>query len=225
MSLSTKLNGMIFALILCSAMAVGAQETTPPTTADEREALYTEVLARRVDGIMQRLALTDTNKAYRVRNALLLQYRTLRLRDEAIDVKLGASGKDSSDLKARADVRRKLSAPLHEWFFSMLSIDLTPAQVEVIKDEMTYHKVKVTFDAYCQIIPNLTEADKAKVMELLKVAREEAVDGGSAPEKSAIFQVYKDQINAHLTAAGHDVAKAFADWEAKQAAQQASSGK
>jgi hypothetical protein len=202
MSLSTKLNGMIFALILCSAMAVGAQETTPPTTADEREALYTEVLARRVDGIMQRLALTDTNKAYRVRNALLLQYRTLRLRDEAIDVKLGASGKDSSDLKARADVRRKLSAPLHEWFFSMLS-----------------------FDAYCQIIPNLTEADKAKVMELLKVAREEAVDGGSAPEKSAIFQVYKDQINAHLTAAGHDVAKAFADWEAKQAAQQASSGK
>jgi hypothetical protein len=216
---------MVLALILCSALAAGAQETTPPTTAAEREALYDEVLARRVDGIMQRLALADSNRADRVRNALLLQYRTLRLRDEAIDAKLGASGTDNSDFKARAEVRRKLSAPLHEWFFAVLSIDLTPAQVDVIKDAMTYNKVKVTFDAYCQIIPNLTEADKAKVMELLKEAREEAVDGGSAPEKSAIFQVYKDQINAHLTAAGHNVAKALADWEAKQAAPQAAVGK
>jgi hypothetical protein len=54
-------------------------------------------------------------------------------------------------------------------------------------------------------------------MELLKAAREKAMDGGSAVEKSAIFQGYKDQINDYLNAHGHDVAKAYREWEARQA--------
>jgi hypothetical protein len=49
-------------------------------------------------------------------------------------------------------------------------------------------------------------------------AREEAIDGGSAGEKSAIFQKYKDQINDYLNAHGHDVAKAYKEWESKQQA-------
>ena len=77
---------------------------------------------------------------------------------------------------------------------------------------MTYNKVKVTYDAYCSIVPNLTDAEKARIMELLKAAREEAMDGGSAPEKSAIFKKYKDQINSYLDVQGHDTAKAFKDW-------------
>ena len=55
-----------------------------------------------------------------------------------------------------------------------------PEQVEIVKDRMTYNKVKVTYDAYCAIVPNLTESDKSKISELLKAAREEAIDGGSA---------------------------------------------
>ena len=54
-------------------------------------------------------------------------------------------------------------------------------------------------------------------MDLLKVAREKAIDGGSATEKSEIFQEYKNQINDYLNANGHDVAKAYKDWDAKQA--------
>ena len=106
----------------------------------------------------------------------------------------------------------------------MLALDLTPEQVDAVKDQMTYNKLKVTFDAYCNIIPNLTDGDKAKIQELLKAAREEAVDGGSASEKSAAFQKYKDQINAYLDANGHDVAKAYKDWEAKQASQKSDAG-
>ena len=45
---------------------------------------------------------------------------------------------------------------------------------------MTYNKVKITYDAYIDIVPALTAADKAKIMELLKAAREKAIDGGSA---------------------------------------------
>jgi hypothetical protein len=196
-----------------------AQQSTLPATVEEREALYNEVLDRRVNGIMQQLALTDTNKADRIRNALLLQYRTLRLRDDFMDAQLKSEGKDPTDLKARAELRQKLSAPLRQWFVSLLAVDLDAKQVETIKDQMTYNKVKVTYDAYCDIIPNLSEADKARILELLKAAREEAIAGGSAPEKTAIFQVYKDQINAYLNASGHDVEKAFKDWEAKHATQ------
>ena len=51
---------------------------------------------------------------------------------------------------------------------------------------------------------------------MLKLAREEAIDGGSANEKSEIFQMYKNQINDYLDAHGHDVAKAYKDWETRQ---------
>ena len=51
---------------------------------------------------------------------------------------------------------------------------------------------------------------------MLKEAREEAMDGGSADEKSAVFQKYKNQINDYLNAHGHDVTKAYKEWEAKQ---------
>ena len=44
------------------------------------------------------------------------------------------------------------------------------------------------------------------------------MDGGSADEKAAIFEKYKDQIDARLVEGGHDVAKATKEWEAKQAA-------
>jgi len=89
---------------------------------------------------------------------------------------------------------------------------------------MTYNKVKITYDAYVSIVPGLTDGDKARMMELLKAAREKAMDGGSAVEKSAIFQVYKDQINDYLNAHGHDVAKAYREWEARQETAKVSSG-
>ena len=83
-------------------------------------------------------------------------------------------------------------------------------------ESKTGNKVKVTYDAYCAIVPDLTDSDKAKVLEELKLAREEAMDGGNAPEKSYIFGQYKDKINAYLDAHGHDVAKSTEEWEAKQ---------
>jgi len=226
MNLKSLFTGLLCAVCLVPSVSVVAQQATAPATDAEREALYNEVLARRVGDIMDKLSLKDTNKAVRVRNALMLEYRTLRLRDEFIDARLAAEGKDYTDFAARAKLRNQLSAPQGQWFVSLLSFELTPEQVETVKDAMTYGKVKVTFDAYCEIIPQLTESDKAKVMELLVAARDEAISGGSAPEKSAIFQVYKDKINAYLDANGHDTKKAFKDWEEKHGAKgQMASGK
>jgi len=210
--------GLVCAFCLMPTGFVVAQQATAPATEAEREQLYNDILDRRVDGIMQKLAVANTNTAARVRNALKLQYRMLRLRDEFIDAQLSALGKDYTDFAARTTLRRQLSDPLGDWFVSLLALDLTPEQIVTVKDEMTYGKVKVTFDAYCEIIPALTESDKAKIMEMLGAARDEAISGGSAPEKSAIFQVYKDKINTYLDASGHDTKKAFKEWEEKHGA-------
>jgi hypothetical protein len=50
--------------------------------------------------------------------------------------------------------------------------------------------------------PNLVEEHKQKILELLKQAREEAMDGGSADEKTAIFQKCKGKINNYLSKQG-----------------------
>ena len=74
--------------------------------------------------------------------------------------------------------------------------------INFVKDKMTYNKVRVTYDAYCEIINGLTEAEKVRITELLIEAREEAMDGGSAEEKTAVFQKCKGKINNYLSKQG-----------------------
>lgn len=202
---------------------VSAELSTPPASPTEIEALYTASIENRTADILKPLALTDAVKSNKVHDILIAQYRVMRARDELINAKLNAAGKDINYAN-RASQLETESKSIHEHFLAQLATVLTPEDIEKIKDKMTYNKVKVTYDAYNDIVPGLTDSDKAKIMELLKAAREKAIEGGSANEKSAIFQVYKDQINDYLNAHGHDVTKAYKDWEARQAVAKASSG-
>src|SRR5262249_23382373 len=118
-----------------------------------------------------------------------------------------------ADQAAQANASLKT---LHDKFIASLAAELTPQQVEKVKDKMTYNKVQVTYDAYVEIVPNLTEPQKQKLLEMLKEAREEAMDAGSADEKSAIFKKYKGKINNYLTSEGHDVKQAYKVWGEKQ---------
>jgi hypothetical protein len=185
--------------------------STPAATDAEKEAFYKTTIENRVGDILKVLNLSDADKARAVHDILVAQYHDLRVRDAAIDTRLKVDGKEVNYAN-RAEQLAIQSKPLHEQFLAKLGAVLAPEEVEKVKDLMTYNKVKVTYDAYCAIVPNLTDEEKAKIMELLKAAREEAIDGGSAREKSDIFQKYKDQINSYLDAQGHDTAKAFKDW-------------
>jgi len=210
---------VLLAVFFLFLRPAAAQESTSPATAAELEAVYFVAIENRTADILKQLALDDPAKVTRIHDAIIAQYRALKARDEAIDNELKAKGKDAAAAaQERAALLSSKSKPLHEQFVAKLSADLTPDQVETVKNKMTYNKVKVTYDAYCVIIPDLTEKDKTKILEMLKEAREEAMDGGSATEKSAIFQKYKDKINDYLNANGHDVAKAYKDWDARQQA-------
>jgi hypothetical protein len=193
-----------------------AQMSTPPASPAEMEALYTSSIESRTADILKSLALTNSVASNAVHDLIIAQYRVMRSRDELINAKLDAMGKDITYANRAGELEAE-SQLLHQHFLAELAKLVSAENIEKIKDKMTYNKVKITYDAYNNIIPGLTDADKAKIMELLKAAREKAIDGGSASEKSDIFQEYKNQINDYLNAHGHDVAKAYKDWEAKQA--------
>jgi hypothetical protein len=206
----------VVAIAVTALTSSALAQQTPPLTPAEIEAAYAVAIRDRTKDIVVLLDLTDAAKSNRVMELIMAQYRALRSRDETIKEKVKSAGKAGDAAVDRASLFVTMSKPLHDQFLTKLATELTPDQVEKVKDKMTYNKVKVTYDAYCAIIPGLTDADKAKILEQLKLAREEAIDGGSANEKSEIFQKYKDKINEYLNAHGHDVAKAYAEWNAKQ---------
>ena len=105
------------------------------------------------------------------------------------------------DTNAVAQIRSSLQV-LHDNFLVKLGENLSPQQVEQVKDKMTYGKVQFTFAGYVAQYSDLSEANKQKILELLKEAREEAMDGGSAAEKTAVFQRYKGKINNYLSKQG-----------------------
>jgi hypothetical protein len=219
---SIAVSSLLASAALFNQSASAQQLSTPPVSPAEMEALYTTSIESRTEEILKPLGLTDAVKSNKVHDIIIAQYRVMKSRDEVINAQLEATGKDINYAN-RANQLESESKPLHDYFFTQLSKLLTPEDVEKIKDKMTYNKVKITYDAYNEIVPGLTDSDKAKVMELLKVAREKAIDGGSATEKSDIFQQYKNQINDYLDAHGHDIKKAYKDWDARQALAKATS--
>lgn len=204
--------------VLLNAFCAFAQESTPPFSVSEREQVYTTSINKRATSALELLALTDSAKSNRLHDLITSQYRALRARDEAIDNLFKTLSKDAPGAETnRVAILGILSRQLHQQFVTKLGKELTPPQVDQVKDKMTYNKLRVTYDAYCSILPTLTQEQKDRIMDSLREAREEAMDGGSADEKSAIFQKYKDQINGYLGQHGFDVAKATREWEAKQA--------
>jgi len=148
--------------------------------------------------------------AARVHDAIMSQYRALREWQEKND-----AAKKAKDSPKQEELKAERKG-LHDQFLSKLSPELSPEQIDVIKDKLTYNKLKVTYDAYVQIIPTLTDEQKGKVLDFLKQAREEAMDGTSSEEKSAIFKKYKGKINNYFVAQGIDEKKARQEWEKKR---------
>ena len=176
-------------LALCMAPLAAAPGKAPDT-----EAEYTAKLEQRSSGILKVLMLTDAAQSGKVKAILIAHYRALRTWHDANDPKL--KGADAAAIKATLK-------PIHDGFLKSLSDSgLAADQIDAVKDEMVYGKVQVTYNAYLQQNPGLTEVHKAHILTTLKEAREEAMDGGSSEEKSAIFNKYKGRINNYLSKEG-----------------------
>ena len=186
---------IIAALLLLSGGALAANTNSTPA---EAEVAYSNKIEARTDEILSGLALTDTNKSAKVHGIIIAQYRALNTWHDANDAKLKSARKDTN---AVAQIHASLRT-LHDEFLAKLSEDLTPEQIEQVKDKMTYGKVQFTYKGYLAQYADLSDADKNEILELLKQAREEAMDGGSSAEKTAVFQRYKGRINNYLSKQG-----------------------
>jgi Spy/CpxP family protein refolding chaperone len=199
----------LFALLTCATFAAGTN-----STAEQTEVNYTKAIEGRTAAILKILDLSDTNKITRVHDTIIAQYRALNAWHDANDAKLKAA---KSDTNAVAQIHVSLQA-IHDQFLAKLAENLTPEQVDAVKDKMTYGKVQFTFKGYIVEYTNLPEAQQQHVLELLKEARELAMDGGSSEEKTAIFNKYKGKINNYLSKAGFEPASKKS--KAAKAAQQ-----
>ena len=211
---------IVLALLPCAfAHAAGGRATV------QEDPAYSADLEKRGDGVLRELNLADANKAERVKRIVMDQYRAIRKIDEET---LAAAPKDDKAAVAKAkEDAAAAKKPLHDAFLAKLSAELSPEQVEIVKDKMTYNVVKVTYDGFCDMLPQLTDAQKAHILAQLKEAREIAMDQGSSKEKHAVFGKYKGRINNYLSKEGYDLKQASKDWaerrktrdaQAKQAA-------
>jgi hypothetical protein len=208
-----KHSSVIATVLALGAALVSTSHAQPATnTTENSEAAYTRTITKRSADIVTALALTDAAQSNRVQQILITQYRALNAWHETHDagIKTLSQTANATDKEAAAKAKEQIAQiqatlkPVHDSFLARLAADLTPGQVEAVKDKMTYGKVKVTYDAYCKFNPTLTDKEKAHILALLKEARELAMDGGSAEEKTAIFGKFKGKINNYLAAQGHN---------------------
>jgi len=218
-------------MMLLSVTLVFAQ-TAPATATTES---YNEVIAKRAAKIVAALHSTDTVFNSKVQAIVANQYIQLGSIHDGRNAQIKNIKAKGTDLtaddkaaiqKLEADADQQL-AQLHTAYLAKLNALCTPQQVDEIKNGMTFNVLNITYTAYQDMLPTLTEEQKTQILAWLTEAREHAIDAESAEKKHAWFGKYKGRINNYLSKAGIDMKKAEADWqqrirERKEAAKQQS---
>ena len=194
-----------------------AQDATPAAQQDN----YTQVITKRAVKIVEVLGITDSAKFKRVEDIIINQYRTLSNIHDGRNAKAKAIKTQDSTDKAKAnteiaalDSNTDLElTKAHTAYIANLSKELTPDQIDEVKDAMTYKVMPITYAAYIDELPSLTDAQKAQIKAWLVEAREHAIDAESSEKKHAWFGKYKGRINNYLSKQGYDMKKAEDDWQ------------
>jgi hypothetical protein len=201
-----------------AAFSAGANESA--------SSVENPVYRQRADKIVATLGLNDAAKLARVRDAIAAHYQGVNAIDDSVDQRIkelkqpGSADKSAVDAEiksVREQARPKLEA-VHADFISQLARDLTPAQIDQVKDGLTYGVLPLTFRVYQEMLPNLTAEQKDQILAWLTEAREFAIDAGSSEEKHAWFGKYKGKINNYLAKAGYDMKQAEKELSARSKA-------
>src|SRR5690606_33786617 len=188
--------------------------------AQTEEEKYLQVITERSDKIVATLGISDSVKYGQVRDVLVAQYATLNTHHENREAELKklkeAFGTQKEVLEEkRTQYEAKEDAVLrekHAAFLGALATLLQPEQIEKVKDGMTYGVLPLTYGAYQDMIPNLTEEQKAKILVYLTEARELAMDAPGSREKHGVFGKFKGRINNYLSAEGYDLKEEGDRW-------------
>lgn len=209
---------------LCLILSFQSQAQTK----GEQDSAYTKTITLRADKIVAPLGMADSMVTIKVRDIIVSQYRALNEIHTTKDEKLKsakivkATNKDLAEELSKNATNEAAAAlyNLHFDYLSKLLRYLDEEKVEMVKDGMTYGVLPITYKGYCDMIRELTEAQKRQIKVWLEEAREHAMDAGSSDEKHQWFGKYKGRINNYLSAVGYDLKKKGEEWQTRIKASQ-----
>jgi hypothetical protein len=206
---------VVLAALVCSTGAYARKQASSP-----EDSSYTKVITERSAKILKALQLSDSVKAGRLLQIVVGQYRNLNTIHESskavmAGIKQSGVAKEELDAAVKKEEEKKnaLLKQQHDVFIAHLKKELPDQDIEKIKDGMTYGVLPITYKAYQDMLPSLTDAQKQQIYTWLLEAREYAMDAESSEKKHAWFGKYKGRINNYLSAAGIDMKKAGEDWQ------------
>ena len=165
-----------------------------------QDSAYVETIKGRAQKIVDGLQLNDAQKAENVRNIIANRYFLLNDIHKKYD-------------KTQQDARDAELYKHHFELASALALYLTDEQIDAVKDGMTYGRLKRDYKAQCEMIPTLTDEEKAQVLIWLKEAREYAMDGSDSKQKHFWFDKYRGRTNNWLSSRGYDLKKERENWQ------------
>lgn len=186
------------ALVSLFTLTISAQTVALKTEGQDPK--YVETIKGRAQKIVDGLQLTDAQKAENVRNIIANRYFLLNDIHSKYD-------------KTQQDARDAELYKHHFELASTLALYLTDEQIDAVKDGMTYGRLKRDYKAMLEMIPTLTEQEKAQVLIYLKEAREYAMDGGDSKQKHWWFDKYRGRTNNWLSARGYNLDKERENWQ------------
>lgn len=186
----------------------------------EQEAAYQKTITERATKIVNTLGINDSGTFKETVGVVANQYFALNtIQDETqkaiATVKTTYTEKASQEapLKKIEDKKTAQVKQQHASFIAQLNKQLTPDQVEKVKDGMTYSVLPKTYAAYQEMLLQLTPEQKKQIYAWLVEARELAMDAETSDKKHAVFGKYKGKINNYLSAAGYDMKKEGEEWQ------------
>jgi Spy/CpxP family protein refolding chaperone len=218
------INSLFIYLLVINAGSVQAQQSVVA-----EDTAYIRVVNERAAKIVAVLGVAEGPQFTQVQNIIAQQYRHLNQIHESSKATI-TSLKQSTTLtkeaiaeavkKEEEGIDAKL-ATLHTTYIKQLQGALSAEQIEKVKDGMTYRVLPITYAAFQDMIPRLTDAQKQQIYTWLAEAREHAMDAASSDKKHWWFGKYKGRINNYLAAQGYDLKKEGEEWEARKKAAKA----
>ena len=177
-----------------------------------RDPNYVETIMQRSKKVTDALNISGTEKGEQVLNIVANRYFKLNdIYAERDSLKAVAKTMTGEEKKRKMEYAEMLKDQKlyksHFGFIADLSVYLTDAEVETVKDVLTYNVVNVTYKAQCDMIPTLKEEEKVQILAWLKEGREYAIDAESSKKKHETFGKYKGRINNWLSKRGYNLTK------------------
>ena len=173
-------------------------------------------LEKRAQSFVDSLKLNDKEKETRVYAVIHAHIRAVRDWHNEHPYTIIPKGINPRTGELMTDVHRDVIAcsakpkSIHENLMTGLRKDLTEEQVDKVLDLYTIGKYHFTQKGFKAIVPDMSEKEEAFVAQQLRLAREQAVDFKTMKgEISAIFEIYKDNIERYFNDNGRNWRKMY----------------